>query len=225
VIAKITCPSCQSLGQFSVGDGNYKGPYHCWKCRANFRVEIVNSQVISCQPITEINLQELKDKQEAEKKNDGSDVVKTPSTSESTPPAQQDPFVWPKVQDKVIPNYEPPVAPKQPFIWPPTSKNGPAKTTPSSRLHAASNTEFDLPTDRPSRSNHGVILFQNIAMLAEAEKLLINEGCTITRIAAPIDAPSGSTVALRFHWEQYETVKSVLGNAGVQTQGIRRLSS
>ncbi len=218
MIAKITCPSCQSLGQFSVGDGDYKGQYHCWKCRAVFRVEIVNAQMISCQPITENNLQDLKDKQEAEKNNDGSDVVKTPSISESTPPAQQTPFVWPKVQDKVIPNYEPPVAPKQPFIWPATRKNAPDMTT-------SSNTEFNLPADRPSRSNHGVILFQNIDMLAEAEKLLINEGCTITRIAAPIDAPSGSTVALRFHWEQFETVKLVLGNAGVQTQGIRRLSS
>jgi hypothetical protein len=223
LIAKITCPSCQSLGQFSVGDGNYKGPYHCWKCRASFRVEIVNTQMISCQPITENKPPELKDKQEAEKKNDSSDVVKAPSTSES-PPSQQTPFVWPKIQDKVIPNFEPPVPPKPPFIWPTTRKNESDITTPSSRLNAASNTEFDLPADRPSKSNHGVLLFQNIAVLAEAEKLLINEGCIITRIAAPIDAPSGSTVALRFHWEQYETVKLVLGNAGVQTQGIRRLS-
>ena len=208
-----------------MGDGDYQGTYHCWKCRANFRVEIVNAQVTSCQPITENNVQELKDNQEAGKKNDGSDVVKAPSTSESTPPAQQTPFVWPKVQDKVLPNYKPPVAPKQPFIWPPTSKNKTDMTTPSSRQHASSNTEFDLPTDGPSRSNHGVVLFQNNAMLAEAERLLINEGCTITRIAAPIETPNGSTVALRFHWEQYETVKLVLGNAGVQTQGIRRLSS
>jgi hypothetical protein len=225
MFAKIVCPSCQALGQFSVIDGNYKGPYRCWKCRALFDVEIVNAQMISCKAMTEVDLEELKAKEEAEKKNHVVNV-KPPSASESAPKTEPEPFVWPKVKDKIVQqDVEMPAAPKQPVIWPTTRRKEPDIAAPSSSPQAASKKDLDLPSEKPGRGNHGIILFQTMDTLVEAEKLLNDEGCTITRVPAPADPPGGSTVALRFHWEQYETVKSALGRAGVKTLEIRRLAS
>ena len=42
MIAKIICPSCQTLGQFSVDGGNFKGPYRCWKCRTLYTLDMVS---------------------------------------------------------------------------------------------------------------------------------------------------------------------------------------
>ena len=73
--------------------------------------------------------------------------------------------------------------------------------------------------------SNGIILFKTTAVLVKAEKLLISEGCTITRIPVPLDQPSDCAIGLRFPWSQYETVKSLLDKVGVQTQGIRQLTS
>jgi hypothetical protein len=67
MIAKIICPSCQTMGQFSVDGGNFKGPYRCWKCRALYTLDMVNSAVVSLQPLTDEEFKEIKAKQEAEK--------------------------------------------------------------------------------------------------------------------------------------------------------------
>ena len=66
MIAKIVCPSCQTLGQFSVDGGNFKGPYRCWKCRTLYILDMVNSAVVSLQPLTDEEFKEIKAKQEAE---------------------------------------------------------------------------------------------------------------------------------------------------------------
>lgn len=73
--------------------------------------------------------------------------------------------------------------------------------------------------------SNGIILFKTTAALVKAEKLLNNEGCTITRIPVPLDQHSDCAIGLRFPWSQYETVKSLLDRDGVETQGIRQLSS
>ena len=38
--------------------------------------------------------------------------------------------------------------------------------------------------------SNGIILFKTTAVLVKAEKLLISEGCTITRVPVPLDQPS-----------------------------------
>jgi hypothetical protein len=224
MIAKITCPSCKTMGQFSVDGGNFKGPYKCWKCRALYTLDMVNSEVVSLTPLTEEEFEKIKAQQEAQKRGFKSDMAHQPA-SQAPPVHENNPVVWPKVPNKVVEENKEPELPKQSFTWPKASYNDPNITTPSSNLNVTSKTQFDSPAERPSRGNHGIIIFQTIDTLVEAEKLLINEGCIITRVDAPIDLPSGSSVALRFHWEQYETVKSLLANAGVHTEGIRRLSS
>jgi hypothetical protein len=222
MIAKIICPNCQTLGQFSVEAGNYKGPYRCWKCRTLYTLDMVNNEVISLQPLTEKELEEIKANQEAQKggKTEG---VMSQTNSQAPMAYEYNPVVWPKVSDRVIEENKPPEFPKQSFVWPKVPKSEPDITTPSEKQSAIPQTPFILPGEKAQRKSNGVILFQTIAMLTESEKLLTNEGCTITRITAPVNPPSGSNIALRFPWSQYETVKSVLDKAGIQTQGIRQL--
>jgi len=52
-MAKITCPNCQSVGQMSLLDEYYKGPYRCWKCRDNFLIEMENNELRSCSPMSQ----------------------------------------------------------------------------------------------------------------------------------------------------------------------------
>ena len=48
--------------------------------------------------------------------------------------------------------------------------------------------------------SNGIILFGTTGMLVKAEKLLISEGCTITRSLVPFDQHSGCAIGLRFPW-------------------------
>ena len=52
-MAKITCPSCQSVGQMSLLDVYYKGPYRCWKCRDNSLIVMENNELQSCSPMSQ----------------------------------------------------------------------------------------------------------------------------------------------------------------------------
>jgi hypothetical protein len=213
---------------------------------------MVNSEVISLQPLTEEEFTEIKTKQEAQKKghtSGGGMAHTTPQTTpehaepviwpkvanwntgsvashadSQTPPAHEDnPVIWPKVSNKAVEENTTPEFPKQPFAWPKVQRCESDLNTESGKPSEASKTPFVLPGEKTQKKSNGVILFQTIAILAEAERILNNEGCTITRITSPFDPPSGSNIALRFPWSQYETVKSSLDKAGVQTQGIKQL--
>ena len=280
MIAKIICPSCQTMGQFSVDGGNFKGPYRCWKCRTLYTLDMVNSAVVSLQPLTEEEFKEIKAKQEAEKhghtsgggvahttpqappehaepviwpkvenRNTGGIASHTdsqippehaepvvwpkvsnmnpgsaaPHAASQKPPEHVEPVIWPKVSNKVVEENTSPEFPKQSFAWPKVQRCESDLNTESGKPSATSKTPFVLPGEKTQKKSDGVILFQTIAILAEAEKVLDNEGCTITRITSPVDPPSGSNIALRFPWSQYETVKSSLDKAGVKTQGIKQL--
>lgn len=110
---KIKCPACQTEGSSSLVESSYKGQYRCWKCRALYSVEIDNGELVSYQPITEEDLEEIKAKKEAEKKG----LVYTKPQAVPQPPAPappaQEPFAWPKVPDDepVAPQSVPGVAP------------------------------------------------------------------------------------------------------------------
>jgi hypothetical protein len=213
---------------------------------------MANSEVISLQPLTEEEFTEIKAKQEAQKRghtsgggmahitpqtppehvepviwpkvenrNTGSAAAHTDS---QTPLAQENnPVIWPKVSNKVVEENTANEFPKQSFTWPKVQRRESDLNTESGKPSETSRTPFVLPGEKTQIKGNGVILFQTIAILAEAEKVLNNEGCSITRIASPVDAPSGSNIALRFPWSQYETVKSSLDKAGVRTQGIKQL--
>src|SRR5208283_4342273 len=156
-----------------------------------------------------------------ENRNTGSAA---PHIDSQTPPAHEDnPVIWPRVSNKVVEENTAPEFPKQSFTWPKAQRRESDLNTESGKSSETSQTPFVLPGEKTQKKSNGVILFQTIAILAEAEKVLNNEGCTITRTTSPVDPPSGSNIALRFPWSQYETVKASLDKASVKTQGIKQL--
>lgn len=50
--ANITCPKCNTVGQMSLLDPNYKGMYRCWKCREFSSIILENNQVKSITALT-----------------------------------------------------------------------------------------------------------------------------------------------------------------------------
>ena len=59
-MAKITCPSCQSVGYMSLLESSYKGPYRCWKCRGNFLIEMVDNEVTTCSPMSDADFERFR---------------------------------------------------------------------------------------------------------------------------------------------------------------------
>ncbi|MFC1893038.1 hypothetical protein ACFLYR_03235, partial [Chloroflexota bacterium] len=53
----IKCPACQTEGSLSLVESSYQGPYRCWRCRALFTIELKNTEVVSCEPLSEEELQ------------------------------------------------------------------------------------------------------------------------------------------------------------------------
>ena len=64
-MARITCPSCQSVGQMSLLDKYYKGPYRCWKCRGNYLIELEDNECKSCTPISQDEFDRFKEEKAA----------------------------------------------------------------------------------------------------------------------------------------------------------------
>ena len=63
MILKIKCTKCGVEGSMSLADPIYEGPYLCWKCRAAFTIKIENSELKSCEPLSQ---EELDRQQEIE---------------------------------------------------------------------------------------------------------------------------------------------------------------
>ena len=60
---KIKCPKCDTEGSFSLADSSYEGPYRCWKCRGLFAIKIENSELKSCESLSQ---EEFEKQQEIE---------------------------------------------------------------------------------------------------------------------------------------------------------------
>jgi hypothetical protein len=72
-------------------------------------------------------------------------------------------------------------------------------------------------------TSHGVILFHTTSSAMRAEKLLVKDGCQIKLIPTPREFSSDCGIAVRFDWDDYERVKSILDAAGVQIDTIRQM--
>ncbi|MFC1932905.1 hypothetical protein ACFLXU_04675 [Chloroflexota bacterium] len=53
MMLKMKCPKCDTEGSFSLADSSYEGPYRCWKCRGLFTIRIENSELKSCEPLSQ----------------------------------------------------------------------------------------------------------------------------------------------------------------------------
>ncbi|MFC1967388.1 hypothetical protein ACFLV2_01940 [Chloroflexota bacterium] len=65
---EIKCPACGKAGSMMLAQDRYQGPYRCWKCRELFTLDMDNSGVKSCEPLSQ---EEFEKQQEIEamKKN------------------------------------------------------------------------------------------------------------------------------------------------------------
>ncbi len=71
----------------------------------------------------------------------------------------------------------------------------------------------------------GVVLFHTTSAVMRAEKLLIKGGYTIKLIPTPRQFSSDCGIALRFDWNHYGQVKSVLDEASVEFDAIHFLET
>ena len=68
MIIKIKCAKCDTEGTISLADPSYEGPYRCWKCGALFTIKLEDSELKSCEPLSQEEfqrqqeIQALKDK-------------------------------------------------------------------------------------------------------------------------------------------------------------------
>lgn len=69
-------------------------------------------------------------------------------------------------------------------------------------------------------TSYGVVLFHTTSSVMRAEKLLRKEGYTIKLIPTPREFSSDCGIALRFEWDEYEEVKSVLDAAHTEIEAI-----
>jgi len=61
MMIKITCPSCGVDGSLSMLEPSYQGPYKCWKCRASFKIHLENSELKSCEPLSQEEFEKLQE--------------------------------------------------------------------------------------------------------------------------------------------------------------------
>jgi len=50
---KIKCPKCGIEGSLSLAESSYQGPYRCWKCRELFTIKIEDTELKSCEPLSQ----------------------------------------------------------------------------------------------------------------------------------------------------------------------------
>ena len=53
MLIKIKCPKCGSEGSLSLTESSYQGPYRCWNCRELFTIEIEDTELKSCEPLSQ----------------------------------------------------------------------------------------------------------------------------------------------------------------------------
>lgn len=57
---KIKCTRCNSENTFFLADTSYAGYYQCWKCRTPFNIHLENSEVKSCEQMSQEDFEEQK---------------------------------------------------------------------------------------------------------------------------------------------------------------------
>jgi len=53
MLTKIKCPKCGIEGSLSLAESSYQGPYRCWKCRELFTIKIEDTELRSCEPLSQ----------------------------------------------------------------------------------------------------------------------------------------------------------------------------
>jgi len=72
---------------------------------------------------------------------------------------------------------------------------------------------------------YGVVLFYTNSASIRAEKILRQADLTVKLIPTPRELSSDCGVALRFHWDQAEHVKTLMDAACVEDAGIHEMDA
>jgi hypothetical protein len=64
----IQCPKCGAQSGFSLHESTYQGPYKCWKCREFCKIKLENNQLVSCEPMSQAEVDQMQKEKEAKDK-------------------------------------------------------------------------------------------------------------------------------------------------------------
>jgi len=53
------CPKCNAESKLSFVGNSYDGPRRCWKCHELFKIKIRNDMLISCEPLSQEEFEQL----------------------------------------------------------------------------------------------------------------------------------------------------------------------
>lgn len=72
---------------------------------------------------------------------------------------------------------------------------------------------------------YGVVLFHTTSAAMRSEKVLMSNNIPVKLVPTPRELSSDCGIALRFHWDQVEYVKTFLDAARVETAGIHQVDA
>jgi hypothetical protein len=68
--------------------------------------------------------------------------------------------------------------------------------------------------------SYGVVLFYTTSAVMRAEKVLEKANVNVKLIPTPRELSSDCGIALRFDWEQAESIEAILDEASVEIAGV-----
>jgi hypothetical protein len=74
-------------------------------------------------------------------------------------------------------------------------------------------------------TEYGVVMFHTTSSVMKAEKVLLNKGLSARLIPTPRQFSSDCGLALRFEWDQRESVEAELNTARVEIAGLHQMPS
>ena len=57
----LTCPECEAETKLYLVLDSYEGPRRCWKCHEYFKIRIEDNKLVSCEPMSEEEYQQMKE--------------------------------------------------------------------------------------------------------------------------------------------------------------------
>jgi len=64
----VKCPSCNTDSSFFIAKNVFQGPFRCWKCKALHTIKVKDSEIKSCEPLTQEAFDKAKADAEARRK-------------------------------------------------------------------------------------------------------------------------------------------------------------
>jgi hypothetical protein len=56
----VKCSACNTESSFFIAKNVFQGPFRCWKCKALFTLKVKDSEIKSCEPLTQEDFDKAK---------------------------------------------------------------------------------------------------------------------------------------------------------------------